>query len=335
VTSPEASPPPASSSSPPAASTDVSPPLEPAAAASPSPARKSSALRRFANWFWRGQQVKQAVGVWRAQRAAAGALEDRARLLFVCAERLQRPVEKLPGSTDAVAADLFRQAAVAARSALDQAGGSGAPKPLDPSSSNDVWELPPEQQALRARELSAVARGLLDELDAPRRARDALLLQRALRLGAVVALFAGLFGAVSFWFGRVEEGRDLADGKAWRASSSYNNMGCVSPVQQCSESPDFFFHTHEESNSWVEIDLGRRVPFSAVRVLNRRDCCFERAVPLIVEVSDTQEGFREVARRTSSFKSWLASFSPTQARYVRVRAPSRTALHLAQVRILR
>jgi hypothetical protein len=162
-----------------------------------------------------------------------------------------------------------------------------------------------------------------------------LLLQRFVRIGAVLALLGLVFAGIKYATNSAEERRDLAVNKPWRTSSVYGSSGCTSPAQQCSESPDFFFHTRDESNSWLEIDLGARTAFSEVRVINRRDCCFERAVPLIIEVSDTQENFHEIARRTSSFSSWLATFTPTKARYVRLRGPSRNSLHLARVRVLR
>jgi hypothetical protein len=199
----------------------------------------------------------------------------------------------------------------------------------------DVWELPREQQAHLARDLKRLARAILSELELPEKAHDSLFFQRVIRVGGFVAIIALVLGLVSWQRSRAEDQGDLAKGKHWRTSSSYGpNLGCLSPAQQCAESPDLFFHTKDENGPWVEIDLGQPTQFSRVRVENRRDCCFERAVPLIVEVSNTQDKFKEVSRRTSSFTSWLARFSPVEARYVRVRAPSRTALHLYRVRVL-
>jgi hypothetical protein len=176
---------------------------------------------------------------------------------------------------------------------------------------------------------------LLGELELPEKALQSLVLQRLLRIGGVLVLCAIALGVFSWQRSLKEERSDLAFGKPWRTSSTYApNFGCLSPAQQCAESPDLFFHTKEEQGPWVEIDLGKPTVFSRVRIENRRDCCFERAVPLIIEVSDNQEKFKEVSRRTRSFSSWHATFSPVRARYVRVRAPSRTALHLSRVRVL-
>ena len=72
---------------------------------------------------------------------------------------------------------------------------------------------------------------------------------------------------------------------------------------------------------------------SRVRVLNRDDCCAERAIPLVVEVSLDRHGWHEVARRKDQFEDWTAKFSPVSARYVRLRVPRRSILHLKSVRI--
>jgi len=111
--------------------------------------------------------------------------------------------------------------------------------------------------------------------------------------------------------------------------------GCTSPRQVCPESPSYFFHTTDQNHPWVEIDLERKVRFSGVRVENRRDCCEERAVPLVVEAADESRKFRVLAQRDKSFDSWLASFPPTEARYVRVRILRPSLLHLGRVRVLR
>jgi hypothetical protein len=321
-----------------------------------------SAPRRALDWFWRGNAFKQVARAASARSRTALELGQRARLLLELARRAEAPTEPLPLMAGAPAAELNRQAAYWAVRALADAGAGGASdgralwsqldsallervagpaenaheivELVEAGSFIEPWQLAKEQQVLRARELGRVARVLLDELEWPARARDALWLQRLLRLGLLGVLAAVVLVLVGWRMNSAEAARDIAPGKAWRTSSSIG-IGCTSPVQQCSESADFFFHTREESSAWVEIDLGKPTRFSGVRVDNRRDCCFERAVPLLLEVSNKQEGFRQIAQRTTSFTSWLAEFPPVEARYVRLRAPSRTNLHLAQVKVLR
>jgi hypothetical protein len=316
-------------------------------------------VRRALDWFWRGRELRQLQQERKAESPRKRQLVARAELLFQLAERTWRPTERLPHPADAVAAELYRQSAYFAVRAvtdstavdvtspweqlgqpliqrLGDSGDSGATlsRLVEDGDFTEPWELPKEQQALRATELAGVARTLLDELSWQTRARDALWIQRLLRIGMLVALLLSIIGGVRYLMDRSEQARNLAAAKPWRASSS-TGAGCSSPLQQCADSADFFFHTQEERQPWLEIDLGKPTRFTAVRVDNRRDCCFDRAKPLVIEAGNDQEHFKELARRTTSFGSWFAQVPPTEARYVRVRSPSKTILHLAEVRVLR
>jgi hypothetical protein len=95
-----------------------------------------------------------------------------------------------------------------------------------------------------------------------------------------------------------------------------------------------FFCTKEESNPWFQYDLGTTTPFSSMTVVNRLDGGLQnRATPLIVEVSDDGKSFREVIRRTEDFDTWKPKFAKQTARYVRLRVPKKTFLHLEAVRV--
>ena len=192
---------------------------------------------------------------------------------------------------------------------------------------------PVEQQALAA-ELRKLSESLLAQVNQRRLAVNAIVWQRVRRLSLFLLLALVALG-VSVWERATREDRnDLAEGKAWRTSSRLDGAGCTSPEQVCAESPGFFFHTLEEKDPTVEFDLGRSREFSVVQVENRKDCCTERAFPLVVEVSDDHKQWRAVARRDATFTTWRATFAPAQARWLRLRADKVTFLHLARVRIL-
>jgi hypothetical protein len=93
------------------------------------------------------------------------------------------------------------------------------------------------------------------------------------------------------------------------------------------------FHTSEERNPWFEIDLGEIKPVRRLTVKNRADSNGERAVPLIAELSNDRSNWQVVARRDSPFTVWEPSFAPTKARYLRLRVPRLTFLHLEQVKV--
>ena len=92
-----------------------------------------------------------------------------------------------------------------------------------------------------------------------------------------------------------------------------------------------FFHTAEEDNPWVEIDLGDVHEIDRVLVENRDDMDADRAIPLVVEVGDAEQHYHEVARRVEAFDHWTATFARQPARYVRLRVPRKTMFHLKSV----
>ncbi|HEX3597790.1 MAG TPA: hypothetical protein VHU80_21930, partial [Polyangiaceae bacterium] len=71
------------------------------------------------------------------------------------------------------------------------------------------------------------------------------------------------------------------------------------------------------------------------RIDNRQDGEGARAVPLIAEVGDDGQHFRQVARREDEFSTWSPSFPSVTARYVRLRVPRRSMLHLEEVDVYR
>jgi hypothetical protein len=198
----------------------------------------------------------------------------------------------------------------------------------------DFFELVPEQQLRVARELRQVADALLSASRTTRDEIDSVWRRRALTIGLVLTVIAGVAGGILLLGAWQEVKGDLAAGRPWRTSSVYGSIGCKSPAQVCTEGPDYFFHTAEEERPWVEIDLGSAKSIAAVRIENRKDCCAERAVPLSVEVSTDQKQYREVLHKQDTFRSWKAEFAPVKARYVRVRAARKTLLHLSRVRVL-
>lgn len=118
---------------------------------------------------------------------------------------------------------------------------------------------------------------------------------------------------------------NLAKGRPWTINSS---LHATLP-------PNLLFHTAlpHEMNPWFEIDLGGPTRIRSLYVRNRTDCCQERTTPLIAEVSLDRSSWTTVAQREGFFFTWTPSFPPTTARYLRLRIPRVSALHLEEVKI--
>ncbi|MEO8178444.1 MAG: discoidin domain-containing protein [Deltaproteobacteria bacterium] len=314
-------------------------------------------MRRLIEWFWRGAALARARADVPPTGLEAAELLRRARL---SAEAGRRALEPSPpfddGPADAVACEqyghaidwLLRAKRGAARAGvergallasidlelLEQAGIA----PAELSDPQGLWrersyvelaELTLAQQRELARRSQRCAEALLEAANAPLRAPNDVRYQRALRVGGLGLVLVALSVGSRPLAQALET--DLARGKAWRASSN-GHAACTSPAQDCGSS--FFFHTNAERQPWVEIDLGEPLSFSQLRVRNRSDCCTERAVPLVVEVSDDAQTFRPVAEHTANFRTWTPRFERVRARYVRLRASRSTTLHLRRVFVL-
>jgi len=307
-------------------------------------------------WFWRGNALRTAKAAPKTSSVRRERLR-RARLAAELADRTIDPAEPLrDGSALPLAITLYREAAywalLAARDEAEGApslrelfeGKTGAQFALSDADFAAVRSVLAEKTFVETAEertevlckqadlSQAFVHGLIQsELDASDRVTT-VLVQRWVRVGtAAAALAVALFltfGAVQ----RALQGPDLALGKPWRASSKA--FDCHPKEMECGGARSaMFFHTQEEQDPWVEIDLGSPQTFARVEVVNREDCCTERVAPLVIEVSDDGKTWREVARNPETFRSWEATFKPVTARYVRARVARRSTLHLVRVSV--
>lgn len=312
------------------------------------PRHSRRGLPRIGEWFLRSAAMRDA-------RAAADEPPARqrarmqAQLLAEVARRVVEPLDALPsGSFPAVQLALCRDATYWALLAMESDDGAAAHGGPSPDLAT-LWARAPIErlelaaggadaaEAVRstltdgappyaldtAQAAATLARTfterLVADLDAPQRRIDRLWMQRWLRVGVLVAAVLGVvFGARA-----VTLGPNLIAGKTFRTSSGH--PGCA---QGCE---GLLFHTENENSPWIEYDLGAPRTVKRVEVTNRLDCCGDRAAPLLVEVSTDHTSWKEVARRDLEFIVWTASFPRTTARYVRLRVPRPTALHLKEI----
>lgn len=329
---------------------------EPLTMQQPAEPRKSGGL---VEWFWRGQKLREA-----RRSVEAGSDIERARLrharaAFELAGRVLEPVEPL--STEPaywLATLLYREAAYWALLAQREASSAADLAAAFAESQRSLLLFAADgEEGLLAIERILLARRSADDVEEPlanqrldaviaRAFVDALIrnklastervrwvvLERWLRTGVALLLLLGAVIGVVVLVRNATRPPDLAEGKPWRLSSSAGD--CRPAENSCLDTAtDIFFHTLHEDKPWFELDLGAPRAFSVVELVNRTDCCPDRAIPLVVELSADAENWQEVARQKESFETWRAEFPTQTARYVRVRVLRHTALHLVRVSV--
>lgn len=161
--------------------------------------------------------------------------------------------------------------------------------------------------------------------------------RRIWRRGAMVlALLAVALMAPTVWHALRD--RDLTAGATWRASSAWQNpqSGTLTKRRILDSLPHLFFHTGEQSEPYLDVDLGGVRSIERVVVVNRHDCCYERANGLELLLSIDGHSFSSVAARDlrSVFRRWDVALAQKPARYVRLKLPGdKRILHLADVRV--
>lgn len=182
--------------------------------------------------------------------------------------------------------------------------------------------------------LRTLASALLEGLERRATVIERATAQRVTRIaGAVLAALCVGFGARTY---AVARRPDLVPGAHWRSSSGDLGWGTSGIGRSGARGvgANLFFCTHQQSNPWVEFDLGRVAPVSRVVINNRSDCCQDRAAPLVIEVRDDHGNWHEIARRDDTFASWDKTFLFShRARFVRLRVARDSIFHLASVEI--
>jgi hypothetical protein len=160
----------------------------------------------------------------------------------------------------------------------------------------------------------------------------ALRALRALRWVGAGATAAALVIGVVLGVQTVSRGPNLAKFKPVTMSSVADGY----PASQATDDVIGVLgvHSNRENKPWLTVDLQGVYSIKQVVVYNRTDCCEERVVPLIIEVSTNNRDFTQVTRRDAEFHTWAAKFTPVQTRYVRLRVDkAATYLNLNEVQI--
>jgi F5/8 type C domain len=315
------------------------------------------AMRRAAGWFLRAKELRAARSASQAITTEQKLALSRARLCRELADRVLQAVDPLAnGSGMPLALELHRQGFYWALlsgepvrtvrpslqdlwgRASEESGGFGLPEAdlheLDRLVSAEppfvvYAELTEHQQRCAIEQTGPFLDRLIEVYDARSLTLRRLLIQRALRIALLFVVVTGvLLVAVPPLFREP----DLAEGKSWSASSAL--FSCHPEKKDCGGAhTNILFHTREENNPWFEYDLGKPTRFSSMTIRNRSDYGPDRAVPLVVEISNDRDSYKEIARKETTFDVWKPRFEPRVARYVRVRVARTSFLHLESVAV--
>jgi hypothetical protein len=327
---------------------EASPPAEKPAAASPA---RPNPLVRF---FWMPEQLRAARAQGLDQDKPGWSEYDLAREAVIGAQRLGELSEAKQGVML-----LNREAMLLlARAGLARAGAEGnswsdfaeldTAKPLLEKLSAEERELvdvllgadgleqlatlPKDRRKTAGKALAKLASKLYEELEREANRVASVLYMRWLRiLGVVLGFVIIVVGALSL-IKRSAGGVNLALGAKVSVSSNSRRWGVPPERAVDGNRNDLGFHTNNQKNAWVQLDLGEEKRVRQVVVYNRATNP-QRAVPLVVELSSDRRSWDEVAKREEVFDIWTADFSSKKARYVRLRKLNKDFLHLAEVEV--
>jgi len=261
-----------------------------------------------------------------------------ARLFAEVARRVEHPIDALPrADTAAVALLLWQQAAACAVAAAEATDIPDAGRLLRAAGSAELLEavqaalkkppayMPGEQaaSAARARSLAVFASRLIDDLNAVERTRQQRRWERVAHYALVAILPLVALLGVMIW---VIRGPNLVPTSSMTLSSEYSPScdkgGCGTAT----------FSTNQESSPWVKYDFGKVRKLRSIVVDNRTDCCWDRALPLIVEASSDGTKWTELVRTERPFLHFSHPLK-AEGRYVRLRVGTKSYLHLQKVTI--
>ncbi len=266
-----------------------------------------------------------------------------AKLFAEVARRVDHPLDVLPGGDPTlVSLALWQRAAAwaiaavrssgestedgrrAARELLERAaGGSELFRSVETVIGETVEPATadPSIALARAQTLARFVERLTDELERPLELAERRRSARALGIAAVALVVVLLVGLAVRSF----RPPNLVPNAAMKLSSQ---------LYECknAECGSAFFHTANEEKPWVLFDFGKEKRLHSIDVTNRKDCCYDRAVPLVVETSNDEKSWSAQARTEQPFVTWSAVLAG-RARFVRLRVDKTSYLHLTSVEI--
>ncbi|MBN2196417.1 MAG: discoidin domain-containing protein [Polyangiaceae bacterium] len=195
-----------------------------------------------------------------------------------------------------------------------------------------VAGLPKDRRNVLATVATRVTERLAERLESEMQRVASVLYQRWLRIIAAVMLVFALLGGFFALVRSTQPLENIARDKNVRLSSNSKKYGCPPRQVVDGNRNELGFHTNNDNQPWVEIDLDGEKTVHRVVVYNRASHP-ERAVPLALELATEPGKFEEVARRNEVFDVWTAEVPARKAKLVRLKLLKKGFFHLAEIEV--
>ena len=246
--------------------------------------------------------------------------------LFTLAERVVSWEDDTRRSELRYYSELYAQAAQQAHIELEQLALTARPTPARLAALGPTLDLRSQLLVQRAQTSALIAR-----LERARsaRVRRPRWVYAGLALTLLVVAWLGAMQARDPLVTHFDLG-NVSSKKPWRCSSGASP---AMPLHGTLDEPlgSYFFFTATEHEPWLEIDLQRETRIRSALIRNRQDCCKDRALPLVLEVSKDREHWQKLAEQALPFNTWHVHLPATLTRWVRLRVQAESALHLHSV----
>lgn len=136
--------------------------------------------------------------------------------------------------------------------------------------------------------------------------------------------------------------KNLALGQPATQSSIYRGtgfdhgprFGCDGILECRPQEPQLLVHTMLEDRPWWQVDLGRELPLTGLKLYNRIACCQEKARTVQVLLSSDGSNWRKTySHDGSTFKVLAVDLAGQKARYVRLQLAERNFLHFQECEV--
>jgi len=194
-----------------------------------------------------------------------------------------------------------------------------------------IANLPPAQRKTFAIGLHEFVNAISEPLEFEANRLGRALFARYTRVSLTAVAVLAVIVLIGSWISSKFEKPNIALHRPVEVSSQYPGAGEDHALLVDGDRTNLGFHT-DCQGGWVIIDLGAPKKFDRVVVYNRTEYP-ERAIPLVMEVSDDHQNFRKIAERKEVFDKWSATGLGTQGRYLKLRNTSANCFHLAEVEV--